>query len=162
MKTNLKKWIYIAIGAVVFLCIGIIYSWSVFAQVFSNSFKSWTSTELATTFTIIMAFFCVGNISGGIFLKKASPKIVMMISGILIGAGFIGVSQVRESSILLLYASYGMISSFGVGMVYNVVISVITKWFHDRVGMASGILMMSFAFSPLVLGMQGKSSDGYL
>jgi len=138
---------------VVFLCIGIIYAWSIFAEVFKQNFQTWTNTALASTFTIIMAFFCVGNVSGGFILKKLSPKKTLLITGILIGLSFIAVSALQENTIWLLYLSYGVVGSFGVGLSYNVVLSVVTKWFPDKVGMASGILMMSFAFSTLVLGM---------
>jgi MFS family permease len=40
----------------------------------------------------------------------------------------------------------------GIGTVYNVVISTITSWFPDKRATASGIMMMCFGASSLVLG----------
>jgi MFS transporter, OFA family, oxalate/formate antiporter len=152
-KTNIQRWPYLLTGSIVFLSVGIIYAWSIFAAIFKMNFQSWTSTQLATTFTIIMGLFCVGSFSAGFILRKLSARATLLICAVLIGAGFMGVSMVQETTIWLLYLSYGVVGSFGVGLAYNTVLSTVTKWFPEKVGAVSGVLMMSFAFSTLVLGM---------
>ncbi|HQO78527.1 MAG TPA: MFS transporter, partial [Thermodesulfobacteriota bacterium] len=152
MKTTVKRWPYLLTGSIVFLCVGIVYAWSIFASIFKTSFHSWTSTELATTFTIIMGLFCIGNLSAGFISRKLSARAMLLICAALIGGGFMSVSLVQENTIWLLYLGYGAIGSFGVGLAYNTVLSTVTRWFPEKVGTASGTLMMSFAFSTLILG----------
>jgi OFA family oxalate/formate antiporter-like MFS transporter len=153
METGVKRWPYLLIGSIVFLCIGIIYAWSMFAVILKADFQSWTSADLASTFTIIMALFCLGNFVAGFILQKLSSKATLLICALLMAAAFIGFSMVQENTLWLLYLSYGGVGGFAVGITYNVVVSTVTKWFPEKVGAVSGTLMMSFAFSTLFLGM---------
>ena len=152
-----KRWLYLFTGSIVFFCIGIVYAWSIFAGMFKDIFPSWTSTALATTFTIVMGCFCLGNFFAGFISKKLSPRAMLAMCGILIGAGFLGVSLIQENTLWLLYLSYGVIGSLGVGITYNTVLSTVTPWFPDKIGAVSGTLMMCFAFSTLLLGMGANS-----
>ncbi|NTV91433.1 MAG: OFA family MFS transporter [Clostridiales bacterium] len=151
-KTNLKRWPYMAVGFGVFLFVGLIYGWPIFAPVFGAEFKSWNSAALALTFTISMSCFCVGNMLGGMIVKRTSVRIATIISAACILAGFIATTRVQESSIWVLYVSYGVVCGFGVGLMYNIVLNVATKWYPDKVGTVSGTLMMGFALSTLLLG----------
>lgn len=148
-----KRWHILLAGAAVFLCIGTIYAWSIFAAILHTSFISWTDTNLAVTFSIIMASFCVGNLAAGFISKKVGTKLVFALCAILVGLGFIGLSFIRENTLWLLYVSYGFVGSLGVGITYNLVLSIVTKWFPEKIGAASGTLLMCFALSTLFFGL---------
>jgi OFA family oxalate/formate antiporter-like MFS transporter len=67
--------------------------------------------------------------------------------------GFIMAS--RCNTLAGMYISYGGFVGFGVGMGYNAVISTILRWFPDRQGLISGLLMMGFGCGALLLGTVG-------
>jgi MFS transporter, OFA family, oxalate/formate antiporter len=43
-----------------------------------------------------------------------------------------------------LYLTYGVLGGFGVGMAYVTPVAVVTKWFPDRRGLGSGMVVMGF------------------
>ena len=147
-----KRWPQLLTGSLVFVCIGIVYAWSMFAGTFKASFPTWTNKDLGMTFTLIMGFFCLGNFYAGVLGERLSTKGIFILAAILNGVGYLGVSMIQANTLWLLYLSYGVVGSFGVGLAYNMVLSTVTKWFPDKIGAVSGTLMMSFACSTLVVG----------
>jgi OFA family oxalate/formate antiporter-like MFS transporter len=55
-------------------------------------------------------------------------------------------------SILALYLFYGVMAGLGIGAAFNVIISTVNGWFPDKRGLCSGVLMMGFGTSALVIG----------
>ncbi|MEG0157277.1 MAG: MFS transporter, partial [Anaerovoracaceae bacterium] len=89
-------------------------------------------------------------------LGKVSPRTGIMISGALLFCGFFGVSclspDAPEMSLKLLYVLYGVLCGGGVGISYNIIISSVNKWFPDKQGLSSGIMLMGFGFGGIILG----------
>ncbi len=46
--------------------------------------------------------------------------------------------------------TYGVIAGFGVGVVYTTTVSVIQKWYPDRRGFATGMMVSAFGFSLVI------------
>jgi OFA family oxalate/formate antiporter-like MFS transporter len=74
---------------------------------------------------------------------------ITILSAMCLLAGF-GLCS-RVSSLGGLYICYGVLVGFGVGLANNALVSTIVKWFPDKTGLASGILMMGFGLGGLVL-----------
>ena len=144
------RWQYLLTGALSMLFAGIIYAWSILKTPFAEF--GWSASQLALNFTLTMCFFVIGGIVSGILTRKTSPKVTGIASAVLVCLGFNMVSRISGQNILMLYISYGVLCGLGIGMAYNVFISVANAWFPDEKGTCSGILMMSFGASTLVLG----------
>ena len=153
---NSKRWLYLAVGTVVLLFEGLIYAWSLFRTPFSEIYTGWTVSQLSMTFTISISCFCIGGFIGGQLSKKLNVKIRFLITAVCLFIGFFGVSMLNSAdpagSLTKLYIFYGVFGGGGVGIGYNAVISTITKWFPDKVGLASGIMLMGFGLGSLLLG----------
>ena len=85
---NLNRWVYAIIGVITLLLAGLVYAWSVMSKSIGASRPDWTAAQLSMTFTMVMAFFCIGCLIAGMMAKKVSPKIYIILSGILFLAGF--------------------------------------------------------------------------
>ena len=111
---------------------------------------------MSMTFTISMIFFCLGGFAGGVLSKRCSVKTRFLISAVMLFIGFFASSTLNPEnpglSIAMLYVFYGIFGGGGVGVAYNTVIGTINKWFPDKVGLASGIMLMGFGLGGLVLG----------
>ena len=153
---NNKRWSYLIAGTVMLLFLGLIYAWSIFKAPFNEIYTDWTESQLSLTFTISMIFFCLGGFFSGILLKKFPARIVLWFSAALLFIGFFGVSRLNpeqsRSSLMLLYVMYGFFCGGGVGIGYNAVISTVNKWFVDRPGIASGLMLMGFGLGGIILG----------
>ena len=147
-KTN--RWIYAGIGVLVLFCAGIIYAWSVLSVPIAQEFPAWSKAQLSMTFTITMILFCLGCMVGGFLSEKVNPKLYVAAAAVLFLIGFQMTARIR--SVAMLYIGFGIISGFGSGLVYNAVMGTVTKWFPDKQGLISGILLMGFGVSAFVIG----------
>ncbi len=153
---NNKRWIYLGVGTLLLIFCGLIYGWSLFKAPFSEVYTEWTLSQLSMTFTISMIFFCIGGFVSGKLSAKLQPRVIIMIAAVLLLLGFFGVSRMNPDnpslSLPMLYICYGFLGGSGVGLTYNCVIGTMNKWFPDKPGMASGIMMMGFGLGALILG----------
>ena len=145
------RWFYLVIGVISMLFAGVLYAWSILKTPLTNEF-GWSASQLALNFTIAMSFFCIGGLLGAQISKRAGHKIALMLAGILSALGFILTGSLQNSSIIMLYISYGVLAGTGIGIAYNVIIATVSAWFPDKKGFCSGCLMMGFGASALVLG----------
>jgi OFA family oxalate/formate antiporter-like MFS transporter len=55
-------------------------------------------------------------------------------------------------TLAVLYVFFGVLGGGGVGLSYNTLLGVISRWFPGRAGMASGVLLLGFGVGGLALG----------
>lgn len=148
---NLNRWVYAIVGIIVLLLAGLVYAWSVMSKSIGASRPDWTAAQLSLTFTLVMAFFCIGCLIAGILAKRVSPKIYVLLSGILFLAGFL-IAGMTGASPVMLYIGFGVLCGLGAGFAYNAVMSTMSAWFPDKQGLISGILLMGFGLSAFIVG----------
>ncbi len=133
-------------GALSLFATGVFYAWSILKAPFA-----FEGAELALNFTISLCAFGLGGLFSGVLAKKISLRVRLVMGTLLAGVGFSLATFVTDN-VLLLYLSYGLLSGFGIGIIYNAVISSVNSWFPDKKGLSSGVLMMSFGISTLIIG----------
>jgi len=152
MKPNTSlRWMYLTIGVIAMLFAGVLYAWSILKAPLATEF-GWKASELALNFTLAMSFFCIGGLLGAQLSKRAGTRIALIIAGVLAASGFTLTGFLHNCSVVMLYMSYGVIASTGIGIAYNVLIGTVSAWFPDKKGLCSGCLMMGFGASALILG----------
>ncbi len=145
------RWFYMAIGVISMLFAGILYAWSILKSPLSAEF-GWSTSELALNFTLAMTFFCLGGLLGAQISRRNGHKITLILAGFLSASGFALTAIMKDTSVVMLYITYGVLAGLGIGIAYNVVIATVSAWFPDKKGLCSGCLMMGFGASALILG----------
>jgi MFS family permease len=153
MPAERGRWILVVIGMIINLCLGTIYSWSVFVGPLTEYFKGTlgqavTANEILMPFSVFLAFFAVAMPLTGKYIEKYGPRWITIIGGILTGLGWLLASVV--TSVQMLYVVYGVIGGIGVGIAYGVPVAVAARWFPDRRGLAVGLTVLGFGFSAFV------------
>lgn len=141
-----NRYLILALGMIIQLCAGIIYMWSVFRGPVA-AHLSWNPADAAITSSIMLATFVLGIVVGGRMQDKYSPSPVALAGSVLLGLGMILSAFAPQSAPWLIYVFYGMVGGFGVGCVYTTTVSVVQKWFPDRRGFATGMMVGAFGFS---------------
>jgi len=150
MPAERGRWGLVALGLIINLCLGTIYSWSVFVKPLTDYFTSElgqavTANEILMPFSVFLAFFAIAMPFTGRFIESHGPRNVTIIGGILTGLGWLLASTV--TSVWMLYIVYGIIGGIGVGIAYGVPVAVAARWFPDRRGTAVGLTLLGFGFS---------------
>jgi MFS transporter, OFA family, oxalate/formate antiporter len=162
IERNPNRWMIAAAAAVVMLTIGTIYSWAIFTQPLLVAYQ-WNLT--VTTWAYAIANFslaAVGAVIGGFWQDKVGPRTVAMVGVTLWGLG--NVLAGLGTSVLgapWLYVSYGIIGGIGAGMAYITPLSMVTKWFPDRKGLAGGLVAGAFGLGAFVYNQWISRLEGF-
>ena len=150
MKKPMNRWVLAIIGVIVLVFAGMVYAWTVLSAPIAAQYPEWTKAQLSLTFTLVMFCFCIGGVVGGILSKKFKPWVILISSAVLFILGFFIAS--RATSLIVLYIGFGVLAGFGSGFAYNAVMTFVGKWFPDKQGLISGILLMGFGIGAFIIG----------
>jgi OFA family oxalate/formate antiporter-like MFS transporter len=145
-----NRWLIALAGIVVMLCLGTVYSWSIFTQPLVAAFD-WSVQDVTLAFELAIFSLGVGAVIGGLWQDRAGPRPVVVTGAVLWGAGVLlaglGTAHFGKG---WLYLTYGVIGGLGLGMGYITPVAVVTKWFPDRRGLGSGLVVMGFGLGAFV------------
>ena len=167
--TSTNRWLIAIMGTILQLTLGTVYAWSFFQKPLVTAFQ-WSNTQVAWAFSL--AIFTLGFAAawGGVKLPKYGPTKLAVIGALLYGLGWIlGGFALSTRSLVLLYLGYGIIGGLGLGLGYVTPVATVVKWFPDKKGLVSGMVVMGFGFgalvlskiiAPILVGMYGSDGPG--
>jgi MFS family permease len=144
---NKSRWLYIPLGLVIFMCMGTIYSWSIFRKPIETAFNI-GATESGLPYMVFLVFYALAMPFAGSYMDKYGPRVMTIAGGVLISIGWF--LSGFTSSITVLTISYGVIGGMGVGIAYGAPMAVAAKWFPDKEGLAVGLTLGGFGLSPFI------------
>ncbi len=148
-KMKKTRWLYLCTSVVLFLFLGLTYAWSVSRGPLEAEF-GWSKPDTSLVFTIQITMFSVGGIISGFVTRRKGVRFSMLVSAVLIGIGFFFVSKV--DSLPEIFIAYGLLFGTGVGLCYNAVLTTVVRWFPERQGMVSGIILFGYGSGAMVFG----------
>ena len=133
------------------VCLGTVYAWSFFQTILVRQ-SGWTFTQSAWAFSITIFSLGVAAAWAGQALPKYGPRRLALIGSALFSGGYVIAGwALHLDSIPLFYLGYGVIGGAGIGLGYVTPVATVAKWFPDRKGLATGIVVMGFGVGALLL-----------
>lgn len=142
MKPIGNRWRVVAGALIIQVCLGAIYSWSVFVNPLKEVF-SYTTTQTQIIFSLALATFALTMIFAGKLQDKQGPRIVATFGGVVLGAGYL-LASFTGGNFPLLALAVGVIGGAGIGLGYVCPIAACVKWFPDKRGMVTGLAVAGF------------------
>jgi len=141
------RWLLIPLGMTILLCLGSVYSWSIFRTPLENELGI-SATQSLLPYTFVLVFYAAFMPIAGFYIPRIGTRLTTAIGGIIVGLGYILSSFANHIGILIF--TYGIIAGTGVGIVYGVPMVVVSRWFPDKKGLALGLTIVGFGLSPLI------------
>jgi len=116
------------------------YSWFLFAYALQKQFN-WALSTIGLTFTVFTYAATFIQPFSGFIADNYGPRKVAVAATFLVGVGFILASTAKTPAMFYLYFGLGGI---GVGILYGISTACAIKWFPDKRGLATGLVVFGF------------------
>lgn len=163
MNHSWKRWGILALGMAANLAQGVAYAGSVISlplMIMIGVVGPETTADdpagmkivkdhWATIFSLSTMFLPIGMIIAGKIAEKRGTRIPIALGALLYGGGLILASFSRDYTMLCV--SMGPLLSVGSGMAYGSIVAGSVRWFPDRRGLASGLVVAALGFGAVVI-----------
>ncbi|HZK21438.1 MAG TPA: OFA family MFS transporter [Oscillospiraceae bacterium] len=149
-EKRLYRWIPVFAGIVIQLCLGTAYIWGVFQKGVAIYLFNGSNADAGLAFSILLGVLTLGSTIGGFLEQKYSPRPVVIIGGVILAIGFFLASKTTPENGYMIWITYGIIGGFGMGMTYSTTIACCQRWFPDKRGFITGIIVSALGFGGVV------------
>ena len=136
-----ERWWQLVFGII---CMSMIanlqYGWTLFVNPIQDKHQ-WGLPAIQVAFTIFVVVETWLVPAEGYMVDKFGPRIVGVISGVLVALAW--VINAKATSVQMLYLG-AVVGGVGAGGVYGACVGNALKWFPDRRGLAAGLTAMGF------------------
>jgi OFA family oxalate/formate antiporter-like MFS transporter len=135
------RWALLGAAFVIMMIVSIYqYSWFLFAYAFEKQY-GWSLATIGLTFTVFTYTATFIQPFSGYIADTYGPRTVALTASVLAALGYILASGATTPGMLYLY--YGL-GGVGVGILYGISTASAIKWFPDRRGFATGLVVFGF------------------
>ncbi|UFK98661.1 MFS transporter [Kaistella faecalis] len=146
-----KRWLIAIMGTLTHLGLGTVYAWSFFQKPIAETY-GWTNSETAWTFSLAILMLGITAAWCGSRIERFGARKLAVSGVILYALGYIISSFALSSgSLFLLYFGFGIVGGIGLGLAYVTPVAVVLKYFPDKAGLVTGMVVMGFGLGALVM-----------
>jgi OFA family oxalate/formate antiporter-like MFS transporter len=146
----MNRWLVVAGGILIQVCLGAIYAWSAFTAKLTAAPFALTRTQTQVIFSVgLLSFAVVMALVAGRWQARSGPRIVAATGGAVLGLGYV-FAGLSGTSFVGMLVGIGLLGGAGIGLAYVCPIAALVKWFPDKKGMITGLAVAGFGFGALV------------
>src|SRR5699024_543325 len=114
-------------GTVINLCLGVLYAWSVFSKALQDNL-GFTATETSIPYSVAVIVFALFMVPAGIMLDRLGPRLLLLLSGVMIGIGMVVAGLFLDVTCLVI--GFCLIAGAAMGFGYAAPTPTATKWYN--------------------------------
>lgn len=148
-----RRWTVAVAGTLLQTCLGTVYAWSYFQKPIMEQ-HGWKNEAVTWVFSLAICFLGLAAAWGGLQLKKGrtEPRAIAITGGLLFALGhLVTAAALWKSQLWLLLLGYGVIGGTGLGLAYVVPVATAARWFPDKKGLVTGMVVMGFGLGALLM-----------
>ncbi len=150
MEKQRNRYLLLFAAAIVNFSYGSAYIWTVFQPAAKEKFGL-EDGDANRPFNFFMGFFVLGNIIGGKIQQKLGTTKTILAGSFLMCFGFLLTAFIPTNMPFLISVTYGVMGGMGAGAAYNALIAGTQKWFPDKRGMVTGIIICTVGAPGLIM-----------
>ncbi len=164
MSNSVKNrgWSVTLAGTGINLALGILYTWSIFKAFIKESIQTggegafnWDISSLNDPYSVCCLVFAFAMILAGKCQDKFGPRVTAFTGGILVGIGFIWVSQTTSYAAWII--GFGILAGTGIGFGYSSATPPALKWFPPaKTGLIAGLVVSGFGLASVYIAPLAK------
>jgi len=142
-------------GFLVHVALGTVYCWASNTAYITSAIREKhhyvTYSLTFPTYVCILAFQGMFNPCGGFLEQRyGAQKTVLMGGSVVVAATFLAFPAIVLHSLVLLYATAGMLFGLGSALVYTIPIVCSYRWLPNHKGLVSGVIVAGYGAGALV------------
>ncbi|MCL2022474.1 MAG: OFA family MFS transporter [Betaproteobacteria bacterium] len=138
-----NRWLILLACIAINICLGTaLYAFSVYVAPLRQILDA-EASQVALAFSICTLVIPLAMIVAGKFQDTIGPRKVIFVGGLIFGTAIFLTSFV--SNLYMLYLTYGILGGAGIGTIYACTVANTVKFFPDKRGLASGLVVAGFA-----------------
>src|SRR5437773_1501081 len=150
MRPPARRWLIVA--ALFMITFGIatpLAAYGVFLPVLAESF-GWSRGAISTALSVNLVLGGLAGFGIGALADRHGPRVMLVLTLALAGAGFALVSMV--GALWHLYLVVGVVGGVGMSSFYLLSASTVMRWFDERRGLALALVLVGFSLGYILGG----------
>ncbi len=136
--------------AIQWVCVGTLFTYGIFFKPLLGEF-GWSRATISGASSLAFLFVGFMGIFAGRLNDRFGPRIIMVVSGLFLGGGYLLMSLLQAP--WQLYLFYGVIVGTGMASHDIVTLSTVARWFVRKRGMMTGVVKVGTGAGQLMVPM---------
>lgn len=143
---SVNRWLVLLAACAINFSLSGTSAFSIFVKPVMEA-TSWSMSAITLSYTLYNIVLCIVGIIVGTFSSKWKPWQIIYTGSVLFAAGWL--ITAFASSVYMMQIGFGIVAGAGGGFLYTYSVTNTLKWFPDKKGFVSGLLLGCAAIGPV-------------
>lgn len=141
----MKRYLTLISSCLIMLTLGSMFAWSVIARELTQDY-GFSLSRTQFVFGLFFTIFPLTMLLAGWIERRTGPRLLVIISALLFTGGYL-LSSFSGGDYLLILTGMGVMTGAGTGFGYLAALTVPARWFPERKGFITGIVVGGFGLA---------------